>query len=330
VTQLPLTLSCFDYDRTRALIDQRVRPEGIDLTYVPLMMPESAFRMLRFSEFHASEMSLSWYARTLFGPDPRPFVAIPVFPSRMFRHSSIYINTASGIVDPSDLRGKRIGCPEYQMTAAVWIKGILADEYDIGINSVSYHTGGLEQPGRTEVPFDLNGHISVEPIPTDRTLSSMLERGEIDALYTAHAPSCFTRGAPNIRRLFTDHRSVERDYLVRTGIFPIMHTIVIRTDVLKAHPWVAQSLTKAFERAKDLAYADLSETTQLKFMVPWLIDAVDEARELMGNDYWAYGLERNLTTLGTFLRYSHEQGLIPSVPNPEDLFAGATLETAKI
>jgi 4,5-dihydroxyphthalate decarboxylase len=328
VTRLPLSLSCFEYDRTQPLIDGRVRPEGIDLVYVPLMMPESAFRMLRFGDFDASEMSLSWYTRTLFD-DPRPFVGIPVFPSRMFRHSSIYINKKSGIKEPADLRGKRVGCPEYQMTAAVWIKGILADDYGVPVDSVMYRTGGLEQPGRSETTLRMNGTISVEAIPSHRTLSEMLEDGEIDALYTAHSPSCFGR-APDVARLFANYEAVEREYVTRTGIFPIMHLIVVRRPLLDQHPWVAQSLSKAFEAAKVLAYKDLRETTQLKYMVPWLTAAAEDARALMGEDFWPYGLEANRTTLETFLRYSHEQELIVDLPSPSELFAPATLETSKI
>jgi len=329
MSRLALTLACWDYDRTRALMDGAVRPEGIDLTFVPLMMPESAFRMLRFGDFDASEMSLSWYCRTLFA-EPRPFVAIPVFPSRMFRHSSIYVNSKSGIRDPSDLRGKRVGCPEYQMTAAVWIKGTLADYFDVPVDSVSYFTGGLEQPGRQETPLSVNGDISVTPIGSDRTLSEMLDRGDIDALYTAHTPSCFSRDATHIVRLFEDYRSVEHEYFRQTQIFPIMHTVVIDAKLFDAHPWVAQSLTKAFEQAKALAYRDLSETTALKVMLPWLIAEAEETRAALGEDYWPYGLDANRATLETFLRYSYEQQLIPRIPAPEELFAPATLETAKI
>jgi 4,5-dihydroxyphthalate decarboxylase len=275
-------------------------------------------------------MSLSWYARTLFD-EPRPFVAIPVFPSRMFRHSCIYTNTESGIHEPADLRGRRVGCPEYQMTAAVWIKGILADDYGVPVDSVTYYTGGLEQPGRRETPLQLDGSgISVVPIGDDRTLSQMLESGEIDALYTAHAPSCFARGAPNVARLFSDAKAVEMDYFARTGIFPIMHTVVVKQSLLDTHPWVAQSLSRAFEEAKAFAYEDIQETTALKFTLPWLVDAAEEARALMGHDFWPYGLERNRQTLETFLRYSFEQRLIPRLPEPEELFHPATIETAKI
>ncbi len=328
--KLPLTLACWDYDRTRGLQDGSVQPEGIDLTYVPMMMPESFFRMLRYKEFDASEMSLSWYVRTV-PLTPRPFVAIPVFPSRMFRHSSIYINTRSGIKSPSDLAGKRVGCPEYQMTAAVWIKGIMSDFYDVPVNSVQYYTGGLEQPGREETPMDLPDDITIVPIGDERTLSAMLEAGDIDALYTAHMPSCFARRSPNVARLFENYVDVEHDYLRETGIFPIMHTVVIRSDVLDDNPWVARSLMKAFEESKRRATAELFETTALKYMLPWLTSAAEETRETFGTeDFWPYGIDENESTLSAFLRYSHEQGLSPILLEPAEIFAQSTLKTAKI
>ena len=326
---IPLTLACSGYDRTQALQDGHVKPEGIDLTYLPLGMPESFFRMLHHGEFGASEMSLSWYTRTVFS-DPRPLVAIPVFPSRMFRHSSIYVHAGSGIDSPADLRGKRVGCPEYQMTAAVWIKGILADHYGVPVNSVAYRTGGLKEPGRKEVPMDLPGDISVEAIPDDRTLSDMLESGEIDALYTAEAPITFVEGSSNVRRLFDDYETVERDFFRDTGLFPIMHVVVLRADVYAAHPWMAQSLTKAFIEAKKIAYAELAETVALKVMLPWLPAHLETTVEAMGEDFWPYGIEANHQTLATFLRYSHEQGLSPRLLEPEELFAVETLRTSRI
>ena len=193
MANLPISLACWDYDRMQALKDGSVRPEGVDLTFLPIMMPEPAFRMLHYREFDAAEMSLSWYTRTVLASE-RPFIAIPVFPSRMFRHSCVYVNAASGISEPQDLVGKRVGCPEYQMTAAVWLKGILADRHAVPVGSVKYFTGGLEQPGRTETALDLPPSISVTPIDSGRTLSDMLETGEIDALYTAHKPSSFGTG----------------------------------------------------------------------------------------------------------------------------------------
>jgi 4,5-dihydroxyphthalate decarboxylase len=329
--RLALTLACWDYDRMQPLQDGRVRPEGIDLTYLPLMMPEPAFRMLHHGEFEVAEMSLSWYARTV-SRDPRPFIAIPVFPSRMFRHSCVYVNAASGITEPRQLRGKRVGCPEYQMTAAVWLKGIMADHYGVQVDSVSYHTGGLEQPGRTESPMDLPESFSVTPIPPDRTLSQMLADGEIDALYTAHAPSTFNDGTGRVVRLFPDSKSVELDYFARTGIFPIMHVIVIRQDVYEKHRWVAQSLVKAFEQSRDIAKQGLHETTALKYMVPWLIQAAEETDEVFGGaDPFAYGLDAaNRIVLDTFLRYSHEQHLSPELLAPEDLFAPETIAVSRI
>jgi 4,5-dihydroxyphthalate decarboxylase len=330
MARLPLTLACWDYDRTRALQDGIVQPEGIDLRYLPLMMPESFFRMLHFGEFHASEMSLGWYVRTVMQED-RPFIAIPVFPSRMFRHSSVYVNAGSGIAKPEDLVGRVVGCPEYQMTAAVWIKGILADRHGVPVNSVTYVTGGLEQPGRTEVPLDLPADIKVSAIPASATLSSLLAAGEIDALYTAHAPSSFTDGSGRVRRLWDDPRAVEMEYLHDTGIFPIMHTVVIRADVYSGHSWVAQSLLKAFEVAKDIAVRQLREATALKVMLPWLLSETERTVEAFGTeDFWSYGLQPNRATLATFLRYAHEQGLTSQSLQPEALFAPETLRRSRI
>jgi 4,5-dihydroxyphthalate decarboxylase len=330
MADLELSLACWDYDRTRALADGRVKPAGIALRYLPIGMPESFFRMLRYGEFSISEMSLSWYARTVF-LDPRPFMAIPVFPSRMFRHGCIFINADSGIREPKDLVGRRVGLPEYQITAAVWLKGILADHHDVPVNSVTYYTGGLKQPGRTETPMSLPDDIRIVPIGDRRTLGEMLEAGEIDALYTAEPPVEFVRGSERIRRLFADFEEVERAYLESTGIFPIMHTIVIRWDVYQRDPWVARSLTDAFVAAQRLAYEDLDEIVALKTMLPWLPAHVESTRALFGtSDYWPYGLERNRETLRTFLRYSHEQGLTPRQLEPEELFAPELLQASKI
>jgi 4,5-dihydroxyphthalate decarboxylase len=248
----------------------------------------------------------------------------------MFRHSCIYVNVDSGIETPQDLVGRVVGCPEYGMTAAVWIKGILADRHGVPVNSVRYRTGGLEQPGRREMELHLPDDIEVENIGDRRTLSVMLETGEIDALYSAHMPSCFAQGSPHVRRLFEDFADREREYLHETGIFPIMHTVVIRPDVLERNPWVAQSLTKAFTEAKDLALADLFNPAALKCSLPWLVPEAERCRELFGTaDFWPYGLAANRLPLSTFLRYSHEQGLSPQLVEPGALFAPSTLETAK-
>jgi 4,5-dihydroxyphthalate decarboxylase len=330
MTRLALTFGCWNYDRTRALADGSVVPDGIDLNYLDMPVEETFFRMLRHHEFDVAELSLSSYTVSLFR-EPQPFVAIPVFPSRYFRHSCIYVNAASGIRTAKDLIGRRIGNPEYQMTAPVWIRGILADHYGVPVDSVTYVTGGEETPGRSEkLKLDLPPSIRVERIGPEQTLSQMLRDGEIDALYTARAPSSFRAGDHRVVRLFPDYREIERDYFRSTGIFPIMHTIALRRDVYEANRWIAQSLQKAFIQAQARTYADLKESAALKAMLPWLNHHVEEAIAEMGEDYWPYGFERNRATLDTFLRYHHEQGLSKRRLAPEELFAPESLEAFRI
>jgi 4,5-dihydroxyphthalate decarboxylase len=330
VSKLKLSFACWNYDRTRALQEGRVRPDGIDLNFLAMPVEETFFRMLRHREFDVAEMSLSSYAVSLF-TEKRPFIAIPIFPSRFFRHSSIYVNAASGIREPKDLIGKRVGNPEYQMTAPVWIRGILADHYGVPVNSVTYFAGGEEEPGRPEkLKLDLPPEIRVERIGREQTLSSMLATGEIDALYTARMPSSYAKGDGKVKRLFEDYVAVEKKYFRDTGIFPIMHTIAIRRDVYEANRWIAQSLYKAFCTAQQETYADLYQTAALKVMLPWLIAHVEQTRQELGDDFWPYGLEQNRKTLSTFLRYSFEQGLSKRLLQPEDLFAGEALESFRI
>lgn len=321
---LRLSFGCWNYDRTRALMDGSVAPDGIDLTYLNMPVEETFFRMLRHREFDLAEMSLSSYTVSCH-KDPRPFVAIPVFPSRFFRHSSIYVNANAGIREPKDLIGKRVGCPEYQMTAPVWIRGILSDEYGVKVDDVTYHTGGEESPNREEkLKLDLPANIRVEPIPSGKTLAAMLRTGEIDALYTARKPS--TYDGKTVTRLFEDFVPVERAYFRKTGIFPIMHTVAIRREVYEANRWIAQSLFKAFGEAQRRTYEDLRETAALKAMLPWLHAHVEEARREMGDDYWAYGFKPNRATLETFLRYHFEQGLSKRLLTPEEIFVPETME----
>lgn len=328
--KLPLTLACWDYDRTRALADGRVKPDGIDLNYIPLPVEETFFRMLRFREFDAAELSLSSYAVSLMRDDPA-FIAIPVFPSRFFRHSCIFISAASGIYEPADLAGKRVGVPEYQMTAPVWIRGILQDEYGIDPASVTHFTGGEEEPGREEkLKLTLPKRFRLQPIGSEQTLSRMLAAGEIDALFTARAPSTFYSRPGKVKRLFPDFPAVERAYFEKTKLFPIMHVIVIRRDVYNANPWVAQSLCKAFEESKRITYADLHVTAALKTSLPWQTAELEDTVRLMGDDWWSYGFAANRAVLDVFLRYHHEQGLSSRRLQPEALFAPETLEAFKI
>jgi 4,5-dihydroxyphthalate decarboxylase len=321
--KLTLALSCWDYDRTRAIADGRVQVDGCDVIYQPLVVEETFFRMLRFREFDAAEMSLSSYCRSKFLDDP--FIAIPIFPSRVFRHGFIFVSEKSGIRAAKDLIGKRVGCPEYQLTAPAWIRGILQDEYGVPVDSVQYLIGGEEQPGRTEkIALDLPPNIKVAPIgPTD-TLSEMLAEGRIDAMYSARTPS--TLGKRGVRRLFPDFVDVERAYFEKTKLFPIMHVVVIRRDVYEKNRWVAMALTKAFTRAQEITYEDLDETAALKTMIPWSSAELERTRAIMGHDFWPYGFQKNLHVLDTFTRYSFEQGLSKRKLDPKELFAPETLE----
>jgi 4,5-dihydroxyphthalate decarboxylase len=327
--KLQLTMACWDYDRTRALFDNRVSLDGIELTYLPLVVEETFFRMLRYQEFDVSEMSLSSYTLSLFAEKP-PFVAIPVFPSRMFRHNGIFFNIDCGIREPKDLVGKRVGTPEYQLTAPVWQRGILSDEYNVPVSSMIHFQGGLEEPGREEkITLELPPSIRLQPIPAGKTLSQMLDSGEIDVLVGPRAPSTFKPGG-RVKRLFEDYGKVEREYYQRTKLFPIMHVVVIRRDLYDENPWIAQSVYKGFVQAQKITYNDMHETAALKYMLPWLLEYVNETERVMGADFWPYGFRPNAETLATFLRYSYEQGLAKRLLAPKDLFAPETLESYKI
>jgi 4,5-dihydroxyphthalate decarboxylase len=330
MNRLNLNFACWDYDRMRPLMDGRVQVDGAALNFLNLPVEETFFRMARYREFEVSEMSLSSYCISLSKPE-RPFIAIPVYPSRFFRHSCIYVNASSGIKTAKDLIGKRIASPEYQMTAPVWIRGILSDHYGVPVDAQPYLFGGEEETGRFEkIKLNLPENIKVSPIGPDQTLSQMLYDGELDALYTARMPSTYLKGDGKVVRLFENYEEVERNYFQETGIFPIMHVVVIRRDVYEANRWIAQSLMKAFLKAKELAYHDLYETAALKTMLPWLTAHVEDARKLIGKDWWSYGLEGNMKNLETFTRYHFEQGLSPKKLEVADLFAPESLESFKI
>ena len=308
MTRLSLTFACESYDRIRALQDGRVQPEGIDLNVVALPVEETFYRQARYREFDLSEMSLSSYLLTLDEDEP-PFAALPVFPSRMFRHQSIYVNADRGIREPADLVGKRVGVPEYQLTAVVWQRGILAEHHGVPVASVRYFTGGMEQAGRVEkLRLNLPPEISVTPIGPDQTLSELLAAGELDAVYSAGEPRGFG-SLPQVRRLFPDFQAAEADYFRTTGIFPIMHVVAVKRALYEREPWIARSLAKAFGAALDIAYADLAQRNALKVMLPWLAKHLDDTVSVLGQRYWDYGLDANRHVLETFSRYSHEQGL---------------------
>jgi 4,5-dihydroxyphthalate decarboxylase len=328
--RIRLTLACWDYDRTRALQDGRVEVEGVDLTYLPLRVEETFWRMLRYAEFDVAEMSTGSFLMSRDKGAPR-LIGIPVFPSKTFRHSCIYINTDSGIKKPADMAGKRVGVPEYQITMATWARGILQHEYGVLPEQMKWFTGGEEHPGRQDkVKHNLPSNINIQPIPDDQTLSAMLASGEIDAMISAHMPSPFKHRHPKVQRLIANFREVEQDYFRRTKIFPIMHTIVIREEIYEKHPWIAQSLFKAFDESKRLCQEAMYEFSALKYMLAWSIDEMEKEREVLGPDPWAYGLEANRHVLETLVQYTYEQGLISRRPEVDSLFAKSTLEEFKI
>jgi len=320
MADLPLTLACWNYDRSRPLMDGRVKPAGIDLD-IKVMRPREAFpRMLEKREFDVSEMSLASYV-SLKGKGDCPFVAIPVALSKIFRHDCIYVRPAAGIRAPQDLKGKRVGTTQYGSTGLVFMKGMLAHDYGVAADDIHWFIGGLDAPTqRPLLPLNLPKSIKIDFLGEGRTLEAMLEAGELDALFSLYLPESFLRGAPHVVRLFPDHKAVAQDYYRRTRIFPIMHTVVIRDDVYRRDPWIAKSLYEAFCQARDVAIDGLYDTDALHLTLPFLIDHVEETWRIFGKDFWAYGLEPNRATLQAIGQYVREQYLSPRAVAPDELF----------
>ncbi len=306
--QLHLSISTGDYDRVRAIKDGRVTVQGCTVTYLTPPLEELFIRALIGAEFDACEVSFSSYLIAL-SRGKTPYRALPVFLSRVFRHSAFYVRTDRGIARPEDLRGKRVGVPEYQMTAALWARGLLEDEYGVKPSEIEWRNGGLEQPGRSEkLALDLPPDVTLVPIGPGETLSAMLASGALDALVTPRTPSCFGK-VPQVARLFPDYRAAERAYARKSGLFPIMHVLAVREELLRAHPWLASSLFAAFRQAKDIAIRELEEIGAYNVTVPWLAEELKDIRAVLGEDYWPYGLAKNRASIEAALRYSHAQGL---------------------
>lgn len=327
---LPLSMSVCNYDRTAALFDGRAPIEGCNVTLVALEPEESFHRAFKFQEFDVSEVSMSSYLMTTARGDAH-YVAIPAFVSRLFRHSGIYIRTDRGIKGAADLKGKVVGLPEYQMTANVWIRGTLQEEYGVKPSDIKWRNGGLEDAGREErAAIKLPADIELKSIPKDRTLSDMLEKGEIDALISARAPSCFLRGAPNVARLFPNYPEAEEAYFRKTKLFPIMHAIGIRRSLVEKHPWLAVSVYKAFLKAKALCMHELGQIGHLHTSLPWSVYEHERLQQVMGHDYWSYGAHENRHTLETLTRYSFEQGLSTRKLDVDEMFVKSTYDLTKI
>jgi 4,5-dihydroxyphthalate decarboxylase len=327
VARLALTYAGLSYfDRTAPLETGAVTVPGVDLNVVTFPSPGDLFRrQAQHAEFEASEMSLSTFIALVARGDDR-FVGLPVFVSRNFRHSQVYVHDAAGIDRPEDLAGRDVGIFEYQMTAALWIRAFLQHDHGVTASDVRWWEGGLTDPAYAErMPLELRESISVRRIPSDRTLEGMLEEGELPALVTVQPPASFSSPGSRIRRLFADHRAVERDYYLRTGLFPIMHLVVLRRDVFEANRWLAVSLLQGFTEAKAAGQRRLRAVTGLAVGLPWLAAELAEVDELFGGDAFPYGVPANRHALEAATQYSLEQGLSPRRLEVEELFAPEVL-----
>jgi 4,5-dihydroxyphthalate decarboxylase len=323
---LRISLACTVTDRTRPILEGRVAIEGCAVEAIT-GEPEDLFaRALRNEEFDVTELSLSSYLIVV-GRRTSPYLAVPAFPSRAFRHSAVYVRTDRGIQRPEDLAGMTVGVPEFQQTAALWVRGILADRHGVPPSAIRWRSGGLERPGGEErIAVQLREGIDLRPIDDSSTLSAMLAEGRLDALVSPRPPSCFEAGHPQVRRLWPDHREEERRFYRETGLFPIMHVVAIRRSLMDAHPRLPANVFRGFAEAKRLAIRDLEQTNFLRVTLPWI--ELDPVRELMGDDYWPYGLAANRAELESAIRWSVEEGLSPRPLETSELFDPETLETA--
>jgi 4,5-dihydroxyphthalate decarboxylase len=329
MAKLNLSVAVRDYDRTRPLSDGLVQIDGVDPVYMALDPEEIFFRAFRRAEFDICELSLSSFTvKTAQGNCP--YVGVPAFVSRAFRHTSIYVRT-DRIKTPADMKGKKIGVPEYQLTANVWARAILEDDHGVKPSDIHWVRGGLEEAGRPEkIAITLPKDVRLTDTPEGQTLSGMLETGAIDGFIGPRVPSPFERGHPQIGWLFADPVAAAKDYYKRTGIFPIMHLVGVKRELAEQHPWLPCAVFKAFARSKAIALEKLADTSSTKVTLPFVEERLREARALMGEDFWSYGVAQNRKTLDTFLKHHHAQGLSPRLVKVEELFHPGTLETYKL
>jgi 4,5-dihydroxyphthalate decarboxylase len=328
--KLELSVATVDYDRVRPLVDGMVAIDGVAPVFMTLDPEEIFFRAFRHTEFDIAELSLSSFTvRTARGDNP--YVGVPVFPSRAFRHSGVYIRTDRGIQAPADLRGRKVGLAEYQLTANVWIRAFLEDDFGVEPAAIHWLRGGIEEPGRPEkTPITLPHGVNVTEAPAGRSLSELLLAGEIDALIGPRTPSVMTSANPQIGRLFPDPRSAAMENYRRTKNFPIMHLIGVRRTLVERHPWLPAAVLKAFGHAKAVAFTKLADTSTSKVMLPFVDQQLQEAQDLMGRDFWPYGVSLNRRCLEYFLLQHHKQGLSNRLVTIPELFHPATFEVPRI
>lgn len=327
--RVSLTIAMSDYDHVRDFASGRVQAEGIDANVLTLTVEEIFFRFIKFREWDVSELSMGKYV-SLVSQDDKSLVGIPVFPSRIFRQQSIYVRPDGPIKTPADLKGRRVGVPEWAQTAAIYTRGYLMHECGLRLQDIEWHQAGVTQPGRAEkVELKLPEGVRYRPRP-DKSLEGMLLSGELDAIMSAHPPDAFVAGDPRIVRLFQDYRSVEEAYWKKSHVFPIMHVVAIRRDVYDRDPWIAVNLLNAFTEAKRRSIARVLDTTAPRVPIPWCFSYADEARALFGEDFWPYGLEPNRSTLEAFVRFAHEQGVCHRPIKVEELFPPQLHATFKV
>ncbi len=329
MSKLQLSIACGDYDRTRALISGEIQIDGVDPVYMALSPEEMFFRAMRYEDFDISELSFSSYMVKTANGDC-PYIAVPVFLSRAFRHTSIYVRK-DRIKKPQDLIGKRVGLPEYQLTANVWARAILQDDFGVKPCDMHFVRGGIDTPGRPEkIKLQLPSDIRIEDAPDGVTISDMLDRGELDGFIAPRPPSGAALINPNVDWLFDDPTSVAKEYYSRTKVFPIMHVVGIRKTLVAKHPWLPAAVYKAFSQAKTLALEKLSDTSATKVTLPFVEEQLKAARETLGSDFWSYGVGPNRATLETFLRHHHGQGLSQRLMSVDEIFHPSTYESYSI
>ena len=319
MSNLHLTIASGDYDHTRDLMSGRVRAEGIDITPIHVPVEEMFFRFTKFQEWDVSELSFAKTISILSQPDPW-LVPIPVFPSRAFRHSSIYVRADRKIEKVTDLAGKKVGLPEWAQTAAIYSRGLLAHDFGVDLSSIDWYQAGVNDAGRKEkVALKLPHNIRLTPRP-DASLSSMLLDGSLDAVLSARPPNAFLQQPDVVKRLIPDYRTAEADYWSRTGIFPIMHVMAIKRTVFEQNPWIATNLLHGFEAAKERSVERAKDITASSFPLPWISDYAAQSEQIMGPDIWPYGIEHNHKTLSAFTQYAFEQGVTHRKMEVEELF----------
>jgi 4,5-dihydroxyphthalate decarboxylase len=329
MSQLQISIAMGDYDRNRALFDGRVQIDGCDPVYMLLSPEEMFFRAMRSRDFDITELSFSSYL-VKHAQGDCPYIAVPVFLSRAFRHTSIYVRK-DRIRQPQDLKGKRVGIPEYQLTAIVWARSILQDDYGIRPEDVTWVRGGIDTPGRPEkIKLNLPAGVHVEAAPEGTTISQLLDAGEIDGFIAPRPPSGAALQNPHVGWLFDDPTAVAKDYYRRTGIFPIMHVVGIRKEIAAAHPWLPAAVFKAFNASKAAALELLADTSATKVTLPFVEEQLKAAKDLLGEDFWSYGVQANRNTLQAFLKHHYAQGLSSRLVDVDELFHPSTYETYSI